>query len=369
MPHAFRYLAAATLSLCGATASAQDIVVGFSQPLSGPNAAAGQERLAIAQALFDKVNAGGGIGGRRLKLQALDDKYQNEQAAANYRELAGGPAVALLSCFGTGACAAIAPEVGKLRLPVIAPIAGGGAIRAAFNPYVFNVRPTTTDEINAMVRQMLLIGQTHIALIYQNDGFGKSGQAAAEKVFEQHKVKPVGALAVEASGANADEVASALLQLGKVQGVVMVASPTATVRTIAAVRKAGSAVQFYNLAAQANAQVAKDLGQDTRGVVFATLVPHPWSTTIPVAMEYRETVGTKAPYSYAGMEFFIGARLLVDALRRAGPGVTRESLVKTLESMDEQRFGAMRVRYTPGDHEGSKYVSLTMIGQDGKFIQ
>ncbi|QTD46695.1 ABC transporter substrate-binding protein [Ottowia testudinis] len=364
-----RYSVAVVLASCASAVWAQDIVIGLNQPLSGPNAAAGQERLTVTQALFDRVNAAGGIGGRKLKLQAMDDKFQNEQAAANYRDLAGGPAVALLSCSGTGACSAIAPEVNKLKLPVIAPIAGGGAMRSGGNPYIFNLRPTTLDEINAMVKQMLLVGQKNIALVYQNDGFGKSGQAAAEQVFKQNNVKPAGEFPVEPGGADADQVAAALAKLPGLHGVVMVASPNATVKTIVATRKAGSAAQFYNLAAQANAQVVKDLGTNTRGVVFAALVPHPWSTIVPIAKEYRDTVGTKANYSYAGMEFFIGAKLLVDAIKRAGPTVTRDTLVKALESMDEQHFGPMRVRYTSSDHEGSKYVNLTMIGQDGKFVQ
>jgi len=90
------------LLACAGAAAAQTpapngIVVGASLPLSGPNAAAGQEGLAVLKAYFDSVNQAGGIDGRPVQLQALDDAFNPQKAADNARQLIDAKAVALVN--------------------------------------------------------------------------------------------------------------------------------------------------------------------------------------------------------------------------------------------------------------------------------
>jgi branched-chain amino acid transport system substrate-binding protein len=152
----------------------------------------------------------------------------------------------------------------------------------------------------------------------------------------------------------------------------LVAAPPATVKLIQEARKAGLATQFYNLAAQANRKVAADLGEFTAGVVFTTLVPNPWKDALPVVREYQQIYSAstgKQEFSYLGLEIFINAKVLVEGLRKAGKGVTRETLVAALESMGERQYGPMTVRYGPGDREGSSYVGMTIIDRQGRFVE
>ena len=69
------------------------------------------------------------------------------------------------------------------------------------------------------------------------------------------------------------------------------------------------------------------------------------------------------------MEGFINAKVLVEALRRAGKNLTRAGFVKALESIRGEGLGGLSVTYGPGDHAGSMFVELTMIGKDGKFLR
>ena len=77
--------------------------------------------------------------------------------------------------------------------------------------------------------------------------------------------------------------------------------------------------------------------------------------------------GAGQAYSYGALEGFMTAKSLVMALRAAGRDLSRTGLVKTLES---SRFdlGGVSVRYTAGDHEGSRFVDLSIVGRDGKFV-
>jgi ABC-type branched-subunit amino acid transport system substrate-binding protein len=352
--------------------SGDSILIGVSLPLSGPNAGAGQEGLTVINAYFESINRTGGIGGRRLSLQALDDGFDPKQAAGNATLLAAGKAVAVLNCWGTSSCSAMMPVITRAGLPMVAGIAGGGPMREHPGRYAFNVRATTGAEIARMVAQMKTVGQTSIALIYQNDAFGKSGQAAAQAVFANAQIRPVAELAIERDAANVPAVIDTLQKLPALNGIILVAAPPATVKLIPAARQAGLAAQFYNLAAQANRKVAADLGSNTAGVVFTTLVPSPWKEGVPVVREYQQLVEAstgKREFSYLGLEVLINAKVLVEGLRKAGRNPQRETLVNALEGMGPKQFGPLNIDYGSGERKGAGYVGLTIIDRAGRFVE
>jgi ABC-type branched-subunit amino acid transport system substrate-binding protein len=72
--------------------------------------------------------------------------------------------------------------------------------------------------------------------------------------------------------------------------------------------------------------------------------------------------------SYASIEGFIAAKVLVEGLRRAGPQPTREKLIRGLESMARVDLGGIIVQYGPEDRSGTTYVDLTVLGKDGQFF-
>lgn len=365
-------LACAVAPVAQAQGTADDIVVGASLPLTGPNAAAGQEGLAVLKAYFDSVNRAGGIDGRPLQLVALDDAFSPPQAVDNARKLAAGKAVAMVNCWGTSSCSAMVPVLNQASLPLVGGIAGGGAMRSAPGRYAFNIRASTAAEIDGMVRHMVSIGQKSIAVIYQDDVFGKSGHTAALEVFKQRNLQPVLEQALAPDGNNAAAVAAALAAVPALNGIILLASPPATVGLITQARKNGLRTQFYNLAAQANTTVVQGLGEHTAGVVFTTLVPSPWRSAIPLSKEYQKIAGaaTDQPrYSYLGMEVFINARTLVEGLRKAGRNVQRESLIAALETLEQRQYGPMALRFGPRQREASSYVGLAMIDQRGQFIE
>ena len=367
------YLTTTLLACAAPLALAQttgDIVVGASLPLSGPNAAAGQEGLAVLNAYFESINQAGGIEGRSLRLNALDDAFNPQKAAENARQLIDAKVVALVNCWGTSSCNAMVPIANQAGIALVGGIAGGGVMRSAPGRYAFNIRASTSAEIDTMVRQMTSIGQKNIAVIYQDDGFGKGGQVAANAVLQQHKLAAVVELPVAPDGSNAASVATALAALPAVQGVIMVASPPATIAVVTQARKIGLGTQFYNLAAQASQTVVQGLGANTSGVVFTTLVPSPWRSNIAQVQQYQRLFSASSPnYSYLGMEVFINARTLVEGLRKAGRSVQRESLTTALENLGTQQNGPMTVRFSPGQREGSSYVGLAMIDRRGRFIE
>jgi ABC-type branched-subunit amino acid transport system substrate-binding protein len=73
--------------------------------------------------------------------------------------------------------------------------------------------------------------------------------------------------------------------------------------------------------------------------------------------------------NYTNFEQFLGAKVLVEGLRRAGPAPTRAKVVKALESMSDFDLGGVTVGYSPDNRVGSRYVEVTVIGSTGKLLK
>jgi len=117
--------------------------------------------------------------------------------------------------------------------------------------------------------------------------------------------------------------------------------------------------------------LAKELGgKDGAGVIVATVVPPPTKRSLPIVHEYQAAIEKqlgKKEWSFTSLESFIGAKVMVEALRRAGPKLTREGFMRELDNMKAYDTGGYVVGFAPNNHNGSSFVELTVIGRDLKF--
>ena len=67
------------------------------------------------------------------------------------------------------------------------------------------------------------------------------------------------------------------------------------------------------------------------------------------------------------LEGFAGAKVLVEALRRAGKNPTRERVLAALEGIRKLDIGGLEISYGPDDHTGLDFADLSIIGGDGRF--
>jgi ABC-type branched-subunit amino acid transport system substrate-binding protein len=107
------------------------------------------------------------------------------------------------------------------------------------------------------------------------------------------------------------------------------------------------------------------------GVVISQVVPFPWGKGVSVVKEYQQLsakAGNK-DYNFSAMEGFLVAKVFVEGLRRHGKNLTREGIIDTMEKMRDVDVGGFFVTYSPQNHAGSKFVDLTIIAGDGKFLR
>ena len=349
------------------------ITLGMSGPFSGPNGAYGIDMRTVIQAYFEQVNKGGGVNGRKIELVALDDGYETERTVANTKTLINDKNVfALLSFYGSSPTTEAMNKVfGPAKVPLVGTISGAGTLREPLsqNPngrYMFHVRASYADETEAIVNQLVSLGLKNIAVFYQNDGFGKSGLDGVTAALKKHNLAPTAVGTVERNSIDVDAAVQAIAK-GKPQAVVMVTLYKPTAAFVKAMKKAGQNPMFMTLSPVGTEQLVAELGPDARGIGISQVMPYPWNDIVPMVRDYQKLVG-KGGFSYYGIEGFVMARVVVDALRRAGKDLTREKMVSTLEgtSLD---LGGFRVSYSPNSRLGSRYVELTVVGPGGKILK
>ena len=361
-------LAAASIATPLWAQSAGRIVLGQSAALSGPAAALGLRFREGAMLHFERLNAKGGVNGRQIDLQSLDDGYEPDRCAENTRKLIEGGAFALFGYIGTPTSLAALPLATQAKTPFFAPFTGAEALRAPFNRYAFHVRASYYDETAEIVRQTTAIGIKRIGVFYQNDSYGKAGLEGVTRALKPLGLEPAGLGTVERNTVDVDAAVKAIMA-GKPDAIVQISAYKSCAAFIRAARKAGFGGTFYNVSFVGTKALSDELGADARGVVVSQVVPFPFTPSSQVAGEYlaagKAAQGDKFEPNYSSMEGFVAARAFAEGLKRAGANAGTDALINGLESLRDLNLGGFFVDFSPTRHTGSKYVDLTILTADG----
>ena len=346
------------------------ILLGQGAVFSGPAQELGIEMRNGAMAYFNYVNAQGGVHGRKIVLKSVDDRYEPDGAAAATRKLINEEKVfALFGYVGTPTFNAAAPILTEAKVPLVAAFTGAESLRDPLNRYVFNVRASYYDETEQIVQHLTSMGVNRIAVFYQNDAYGKTGLEGVTRAMKKRNMEIAGSTTVER---NTVDVSKAIADMTKVkpQAVVMVSAYKSCAAFIREMKKAGMEPSFWNVSFVGSKALAKELDKEGRGVQISQVVPFPWDISLPVVKEYQRLIAAEGKeINFSSLEGFISAKVMVEGLRRAGKNPTREGLVKALESMDAYDVGGFKISYSPQSHRGSRFVDLTIISRDQKFVR
>jgi branched-chain amino acid transport system substrate-binding protein len=359
-----------------AAAAREDIVIGQVAPLTGTIAGTGDEYVAGGAAYFAHINAQGGIYGRKIRVVVKDDSYKPDQTLALTRQmLAEDKPLALFGFVGTGNVLALTRNkvLEEAGIPLLAPYTGAQDLREPMNPHIFHIRASYTDETARMVEHLHTIGLRKFAVMYQDDPFGKSGLAGAESALEKLGLKAVGKGGYDRTKPEEVDAAVAAIAPTEPDAIIMVSVNRASAAFIKKMREKGSKARLFSISVVNFKELLKNAGEDmARGIGISQVMPSPYSALVPVAREFQALMKKHQPekvVSYASMESFIAAKILVEAIRRAGGNPTRDKVMAQLEKMNSYDAGGFKVSFSPGNRVGSRFVEVTVIGPGGKLMR
>ncbi len=337
----------------------------------GPAAALGTGMRLGITAAFEEANANGGVHGRVLKLDSMDDGYEPDRSAHLVKGVVDGNAhIGFIGAVGTPTSSATQPIATAANMPFIGPFTGAGFLRDASHGNIFNVRATYFAETEAWINYLVdQQGMKSIALLYQDDGFGRVGLNGVNAALEKRGMS----LAAEGTYTrNTIAVKKALLSIRKAKpdAVVMVGAYKPVAEFIKLARKMKMDSTFVNISFVGSDALSQELGDAREGVIISQVVPFPWDTSIPVVAQYTEALtalDAEAKPGFVSLEGYIVGRLAIEGLEAAGKDLTRENYLAAMSALTTVDLGGVTMTFGSNDNQGMDDVFLTRISADGSF--
>ncbi len=344
----------------------KEIVVGSCAVLTGPASALGTETVRGAEAYINKVNKAGGVNGRTIKLLSCDDGYEPAKAIECFNRLKKENVFCAGFFVGTPTAAKHAPMAEAAKLPIVGLFTGAQFLREPFKRYVVNVRASYFDEARTQIESLWALGMKKVAVIYQDDAFGAAVLEGVKRALQPHGAAPV---ALGSFARNTLDVDNGInLVKGAAPDAVVLVGPYKPVAEIVKRSKAGGWSPLFTTVSFVGTEAfIKEAGPAGDGTVITQVVPPVTRSDLPTVAAYAADLKASFPDaapSFASLEGYVDAMVLVEGLKRAGKDLTREKLVDAIDGMSDFDAGLgaqLKLNYGPTQHKGFDQVYTTVV--------
>ena len=362
-------MVAALAVLAASGVKAQDgisktaITLGQSLAMTGPGVTLATPFAQGARLYFDRVNAGGGINGRKIELTTLDDAGNPETTAANTKKLIDQKVFALFGYYGSPQVTAANPLLKDTDILLFAPMAGADELRGSLYPNVYSVRPGYSEEAAVITRHAETLGMRKLAILH-----GKDLESLAALDSAERTMGGLGANLVAKSPLSGGSVATSVDQVlaKKPESVLVISDASGAANAIRDLRAKGFRGPIYGFSTTGESLLAEQLGAAGAGVVVARVTPKSDNAKSVLVRELQaDAAAAKLKSNVYMLEGYIAAWTFTEALRKAGKDPTRAKLRKALDTMQDLNLGGFRLHFD-GDRVGSKLVELSLIDATGR---
>jgi ABC-type branched-subunit amino acid transport system substrate-binding protein len=366
--HSLTASAALVLLAMGGAVQAQ-ILIGQTVGVTGSAAATVQESMKGASLYIDHINARGGVGGQKVEVITLDDKFDPKLTLENTRTLIEQKGViGLFMTRGTPHTQGIVPVLEQHGVALVGPSTGAMVLHKPVLKYVFNVRATYQREVEKAITHLNTLGIKQIGVVHVDDTFGADGLAGAQSGFKANNIDALFVEKFDRAKPDYSAIAPRVAQK-QPQAVIFIGTGAAVVDGIKALRAAGVTGQIVTLSNNASGGFVKALGDSARGVVVTQVFPSERSLNYALIKEAMDLAkaGGVSDLTPAMVEGFVSAKVLVEGLKRAGPKPDRAKLHAGLEGIRNWDMGGLTLSFSATDHSGLDFSDLSIIGTDGRF--
>jgi branched-chain amino acid transport system substrate-binding protein len=351
--------------------AADKIVFGQAAPLDGPAAALGQGMREGLLAAFGEANKAGGVKGHKLELVSIDDGYEpNKSIEVTKKLLDEDKVFALIGPVGTPTSAATQPIATEGGVPFIGAFTGAEFLRNPYKANVINLRASYFQETEAMVERLTKdIGASKIAIMYQDDAYGRAGLAGVQAALARRKMELVAEGTYER---NTVAVKGAVLAIkkGSPDAVIMIGAYKPCAEFIKLARQTKLDAAFVNISFVGSDALAKELGPAGAGVIVTQVVPYPRDPGVGIVGKYQaalKAVNPSAEPGFVSLEGYMVGRLAIAALDRIAGDITRQALLDVFSKNGNFDLDGTKLGFAADKNHGSDTVYLTVLQADGTF--
>jgi ABC-type branched-subunit amino acid transport system substrate-binding protein len=326
-------------------ASDKEIIVGNINPYSGPASAYGSIGKSIG-AYFDKINAEGGINGRKIKYISVDDGYNPAKTVEQARKLVEQDEVFLLfQPLGTPPNSAIHKYMNDKKVPHLFVATGATKWGDPKNfPWTMGWQPNYQSEGKIYATHLLETKpNAKIAILYQNDDYGKDYLKGFEDgLGEKGRALIVSKLTYEVTDPTVDSQMVSLKSSGA-DTFFNITTPKFAAQAIKKAAEIGwKPTHYLNSVSASVGTVLIPAGlENSVGIITAQYIKDPtdpqwqkgpeWDDWLSWMKKYQPSADVKDAQTVYG---YTVAQGLVQVLKQCGDNLTRENVMKQAASLD-----------------------------------
>ena len=346
------------------------IKLGSWGPLSGPAAAWGVVLHAM-NAYIKHVNESGGIHGRKVEFIYRDDQYNPAKTPAVVRELVEKENVfAVVGGIGTANGRAVADYLDKKGVPFFTPASGDRFWSSGDKKNVYTVFPRYATEGELLGDYIgKELGHKKVAVLYQNDDFGKQGLEGVKKGVAKHGGEVVAEVSVQPTDTDLSGQASQIAEKAP-ETLVLYAGPKqaiACVKTLDAQKKKPQIVTSFVLGDPMMFKLAGDSWEGTIASAVAELSDSDNETVAQYRAIIEKHGGGKLPVGTFTQAGFLFAIPFFEAIKRAGKDLTRDKVTAELEKLKDWKGGGPHLK-GPGMGPPITFTKTQRLGNDKIFL-
>ncbi|MBI4619503.1 MAG: ABC transporter substrate-binding protein [Desulfobacterales bacterium] len=328
---------------------------------------------------FRYMNDQGGINGRKIDAHVEDDRYSIPLAISAFKKLVFKDKVfALIGPTSTGAVTVLSRHVEKEKIPLMSAIMPEITVKP-FKRYVFIFGDIYPNQMNILIDYILNDlnpKEPRIALVSPDNETGKVDLESALKKLKSCNIAPVSR---EVLNPGSLDAGSQVMNLKKanVNYIILCGSiPQPTIVLLRELKKYGLNVPVFGSWATCAEEVLNMAGESAKRF-HAVNHMMSWYDDCPGAAEMRKVTlkyfpGTEKPYrGKIYTHGWVGARVMVEILKKAGKDLDREGFIKAMESIKNFDTGGLcgPLSYSPTSHKGGNTWKIFNAEPDtGKFI-
>jgi branched-chain amino acid transport system substrate-binding protein len=359
----------------------REIRFGIAAPFSGPNKELGRQMKLGIDSAFNRVNDGGGVDGRMLRLVAADDGYEPTRTVEAMKQLYEKDQVfGIIGNVGTPTAAVAIPFALERRMLFFGAFTGSGILRRdPPDRYVFNYRASYAEETDATVRYLVKIRRLkpqQIAVFAQQDSYGDSGFQGVAKAFRAMGVNDntIVRLNYQRNTVDVDDAINQLKLQKNIKAIVMVPGYRAAAKFIEKTKDLFPGMIYTSVSFVGSTALAEELKllgpRYANGVIVTQVVPAVAGYS-SIVLEYKSALAKYFPGEapdYGSLEGYVAANVLIQGIKRAGPQFDTEKLIDTLENTLNLDLGlGAPLSFGRAEHQASHKVWGTALDEKGVY--
>ena len=350
--------------------SSKSLTIGCSASLTGPLAGFGRDIKQGAEAALAQINARGGIHGRMVQLQILDDGYVPQRTTENVQQMISqGSAFALMSCVGTPNNAGILPMIEDAGIPYVAPFTGASSLRKGARN-VFHVRASYTDEVRRLVQRLAGMGLKDIGVVYLDNAYGREMLEDSTRFLAEQGLKPLVQVALATDGKKLSDV---LAKVGQARpaAVLLATAGAVSVELVRGLKTNNPGVLMAGLSVTLTSEGLKQLGDAGSGLALTMVMPDPTRAKTALVRDYQAAMRARGiqEFNLGTLESYTNTRVLAEGLERAGADPTRSKLRTALAGIRTLALGGLVIDYSgQAPYVGSRFVDMGVLNGAGRFV-